>query len=60
MGQTKGRADPRKKRRMDKNGLKTGRGGRANLRKKEKTNGLIWAKNRRQGQDQPKEKRENE
>ena len=37
--------------------LKTGEG-RANLRKKEKTNGLVWAKNRG-GEGQPKEKREN-
>ena len=34
--------------------------GRANLRKKEKTNGLVGAKNRGGGKGQPKEKRENE
>ena len=37
--------------------LKTGEG-RANLRKKEKTNGLVGAKNRG-GEGQSKEKREN-
>ena len=43
---------------MDYKGLKT-RAGWANHRKKEKTNGLVGAKNRGEA-DQPKGKRENE
>ena len=45
-----GPTEGKKRKRMDKLGLKTG-GGVANLREKEKTNGLVGAKNR--GRDRP-------